>query len=88
MAVPSGQRPERIRAIAYDPPIVGWRRASVNTLRLWRARAEEDLQLDRSCRRPWRGGRRGQGGGIAGAVAGRSTEAGQELRLRQECFFV
>ena len=39
---------ERIRAIAYDTPIVGWRRASVNTLRLWRARrAEEDLQLDR-----------------------------------------
>lgn len=36
---------ERIRAIAYDTPIVGWRRASVNTLRLWRARAEEDLQL-------------------------------------------
>lgn len=82
---------ERIRAIAYDTPIVGWRRASVNTLRLWRARAEEDLQLDRF-----------NAGDHIGAVVdvvkaesisrvlypADSTEAGQELRLRQEYFFV
>ncbi|RCI62413.1 hypothetical protein DT376_46040, partial [Pseudomonas aeruginosa] len=71
---------------AYDTPIVGWRRASVNTLRLWRARAEEDLQLDRF-----------NAGDHIGAVVdvvkaesisrvlypADSTEAGQELRLRQ-----
>lgn len=85
------QPTETIRAIAYDTPVVGWRRASVNTLRLWRARAEEDLQLDRF-----------NAGDHFGAVAevvraesisrvlypADSTEAGQELRLRQEFFFV
>ena len=63
----------------------------VNTLRLWRARAEQDLQLDRF-----------NAGDHFGAVAGEvraesisrvlypadDTEAGQELRLRQEYFLV
>ena len=82
---------ERVRAVAYDMPIVGWRNASVNTLRLWRARAEETFRLDRF-----------NAGDYHGAVADTvraesisrvlypadSTEAGQELRLRQEYFFV
>ncbi|MBM7061918.1 glycogen/starch/alpha-glucan phosphorylase [Pseudomonas sp. UL073] len=82
---------ETFRSIAYDTPVIGWRRASVNTLRLWRSRAEEDLQLDRF-----------NAGDHFGAVAdvvkaesisrvlypADSTEAGQELRLRQEYFFV
>src|SRR3990167_2679739 len=85
------QPTETIRAIAYDTPIVGWRRTSVNTLRLWRARAEENLQLDRfNAGDPF----------CAAAEVVRaesisrvlypadSTEAGQELRLRQEFFFV
>lgn len=82
---------EGVRAIAYDTPIVGWRGASVNTLRLWRARAEADFHLERF-----------NAGDHIGAVAEEaraqsisrvlypadSTEAGQELRLRQEYFFV
>ncbi|ALI01801.1 glycogen phosphorylase [Pseudomonas sp. FW306-02-F02-AA] len=82
---------ETVRAIAYDTPVVGWRGASVNTLRLWRARAMEDLHLERF-----------NAGDHLGAVAevaraesisrvlypADSTEAGQELRLRQEYFFV
>src|SRR5690606_34888060 len=70
---------------------VGWRGASVNTLRLWRARAEADFHLERF-----------NAGDHIGAVAEEakaqsisrvlypadSTEAGQELRLRQEYFFV
>ncbi|MHB8823070.1 MAG: glycogen/starch/alpha-glucan phosphorylase, partial [Pseudomonadaceae bacterium] len=78
---------EGVRAIAYDTPIVGWRGASVNTLRLWRARAEADFHLERF-----------NAGDHIGAVAEEakaqsisrvlypadSTEAGQELRLRQE----
>src|SRR5690606_15070407 len=82
---------EGVRAIAYDTPIVGWRAASVNTLRLWRARAEGDFHLERF-----------NAGDHIGAVAEEaraesisrvlypadSTEAGQELRLRQEYFFV
>jgi glycogen phosphorylase len=82
---------EGIRAIAYDTPIAGWRGAGVNTLRLWRARAESDFHLERF-----------NAGDHIGAVAEEaraerisrvlypadSTEAGQELRLRQEYFFV
>ena len=80
-----------MRAIAYDTPVVGWRGASVNTLRLWRARALHDLNLGRF-----------NAGDHLGAVAevvraesisrvlypADSNEAGQELRLRQEFFFV
>ncbi|MND29706.1 Maltodextrin phosphorylase [compost metagenome] len=82
---------ETIRAIAYDTPVIGWRRSAVNTLRLWRARAEEDLQLDR-----FNAG--DHFGAVADVVRAESisrvlypadiTEAGQELRLRQEFFFV
>jgi starch phosphorylase len=82
---------EVVRAVAYDTPVVGWRGSSVNTLRLWRARAVEDLHLERF-----------NAGDHFGAVAevvraesisrvlypNDSTEAGQELRLRQEYFFV
>ncbi|AJE20124.1 glycogen/starch/alpha-glucan phosphorylase [Azotobacter chroococcum] len=82
---------EEMRAIAYDTPIVGWRRHSVNTLRLWRGRAETDLHLERF-----------NAGDHLGAVAesvraesisrvlypADDTPAGQELRLRQEYFFV
>jgi starch phosphorylase len=82
---------EGVRSIAYDTPIVGWRGASVNTLRLWRARAEAELHLERF-----------NAGDHIGAVVEEtraesisrvlypadSTEAGQELRLRQEYFFV
>ncbi|BAR98827.1 glycogen phosphorylase [Blastochloris viridis] len=81
---------ERVLAIAYDTPIVGWRGARVNTLRLWRARAADPMQLETFNR-----------GDHIGAVADRtraesisrvlypsdSTQAGQELRLRQEFFF-
>lgn len=38
---------ETVRAVAYDTPVVGWRGSSVNTLRLWRARALEELHLER-----------------------------------------
>ncbi|NWD66356.1 glycogen/starch/alpha-glucan phosphorylase [Pseudomonas gingeri] len=82
---------ETVRAVAYDTPVVGWRGTSVNTLRLWRARATEELHLERF-----------NAGDHLGAVAevaraesisrvlypADSTEAGQELRLRQEYFFV
>ncbi|HLT04870.1 MAG TPA: glycogen/starch/alpha-glucan phosphorylase [Pseudomonas sp.] len=82
---------DTVRAIAYDTPIIGWRRHSVNTLRLWRSRAERYLQLER-----FNAG--DHLGAVAEAVKADSisrvlypadvTEAGQELRLRQEYFFV
>ena len=81
---------ETVEAIAYDTPVVGWRGAHVNTLRLWSARAPDPLRLDTFNR-----------GDHVGALAARAranaisqvlypsedTPAGQELRLRQEYFF-
>src|SRR5690606_27894926 len=82
---------EEVLAIAYDTPIVGWRGRRVNTLRLWSARAVDPIRLDAFNR-----------GEHAEALLGRtraetltrvlyptdSSYAGQELRLRQEYFFV
>jgi glycogen phosphorylase len=82
---------EIVEAVAYDTPICGWRGQHVNTLRLWSARASDPLRLDAFNR-----------GDHVGALADRvrleaiskvlypsdSTPAGQELRLRQEFFFV
>ena len=81
---------ERVKATAYDTPVVGWRAARVNTLRLWKADPIDPIRLDAF---------------NAGDHIGSLTEsnradaltrvlypadaspAGQELRLRQEYFF-
>ncbi|TWI54834.1 starch phosphorylase [Pseudomonas duriflava] len=82
---------EKVRAVAYDTPIMGWGGEGANTLRLWRSRPLENIKLDTF-----------NAGDHIGAVADQaraesisrvlypadSTEAGQELRLRQEYFFV
>ena len=82
---------ETVRAVAYDTPIVGWRGRHVNLLRLWSARAVDPLRLDVF----------NEGDHVA-ALAQQAraeaiskilypsddTPAGQELRLRQEYFFV
>jgi starch phosphorylase len=81
---------ERVRAIAFDTPIVGWEGRWVNTLRLWSASAANPIRLDQFNR-----------GDYMGAVAEQvrsenivrilypndETPAGQELRLTQEYFF-
>jgi starch phosphorylase len=82
---------EKIVAVAYDTPVAGWRGKHVNTLRLWSARALDPLRLDAFNQ-----------GDHVGALTEQvraeaiskvlypsdSTPAGQELRLRQEYFFV
>jgi len=82
---------ETIEAVAYDTPVVGWRGAHVNPLRLWSARAVDPMRLDVFNR-----------GDHVGALTEQSraealskilypsdeTDAGRELRLRQEYFFV
>ncbi|HEX4368716.1 MAG TPA: glycogen/starch/alpha-glucan family phosphorylase, partial [Rhodopila sp.] len=84
-------RAETIEAVAYDTPSVGWRGRRVNTLRLWSAQSADPLRLDAF-----------NHGDHAGALAEQvkaesiskvlypsdATPAGQELRLRQEYFFV
>jgi len=81
---------ERVEAVAFDTPIVGWRGRHVNTLRLWSASAPDPLKLDAF-----------NAGDYLGALADNvraeaiskvlypsdATPAGQELRLRQEYFF-
>ena len=82
---------EKAVAVAFDTPMVGWRGNRVNTLRLWTAHAADPISLDAFNR-----------GDYTGALSERtkaetltrvlypadSTPAGQELRLRQEFFFV
>ncbi|MCX5513172.1 glycogen phosphorylase [Kaistia algarum] len=82
---------ETIEAVAYDTPIAGWRGRHVNTLRLWSARAADPLRLDAF-----------NSGDHIGALVEQvraetiskilypsdESPAGQELRLRQEYFFV
>ncbi|HEY0293601.1 MAG TPA: glycogen/starch/alpha-glucan phosphorylase [Hansschlegelia sp.] len=81
---------EKVEAVAFDMPVVGWRGRHVNTLRLWSARAPDPISLDAFNR-----------GDYVGALADRvriesiskvlypsdETPNGQELRLRQEFMF-
>ena len=81
---------ERILAVAYDTPVVGWRGKRVNTLRLWSSMAIDPILLDAF-----------NAGDHIGALResnkaesltrvlypADSHQAGQELRLRQEYFF-
>lgn len=82
---------ETLQAMAYDTPIVGWRARHINTLRLWSARAADPLRLDAFNS----GDHLGAMSELARAEAickflypSDETEAGRELRLRQEFFFV
>lgn len=81
---------ERVLAVAYDTPIVGWRGKRVNTLRLWSAMPIDPIGLAKF-----------NAGDHVGALEesnkadalsrvlypADSHKAGQELRLRQEYFF-
>jgi starch phosphorylase len=81
---------ERLLAVAYDTPVVGWRGKRVNTLRLWSAMPIDPILLAAF-----------NAGDHIGALResnkaetlsrvlypADSTPAGQELRLRQEYFF-
>jgi starch phosphorylase len=93
---PAGDKPgfwepaDRVLAVAYDTPMVGFGGNHVNTLRLWSARSDVPMQLDTFNR-----------GEFVDAFAERlrdesisrvlypddSTARGRELRLRQEFFF-
>jgi len=82
---------ETLEAVAYDIPIVGWRGRHVNPLRLWSARAVDPLRLDAFNMGDHVGALSEQA--RAEAISkilypSDSTAAGQELRLRQEYFFV
>ncbi|WP_025732189.1 glycogen/starch/alpha-glucan phosphorylase [Carnimonas nigrificans] len=79
-----------ILATAYDIPVVGWRGKTTNTLRLWRAEAENGLALDL-----FNAGKHVESMSAddqARAISqilypGDDNEPGRELRLAQEFFF-
>jgi starch phosphorylase len=81
---------EIVNALAYDTPVVGWRGKRINTLRLWSARATDPLHLSEFNRGDHVGAQaaRMRAESISRVLyPGDETEAGQELRLRQEYFF-
>jgi starch phosphorylase len=81
---------ETVEAVAYDVPIVGWRGAHVNTLRLWSARAANPVRLDAFNRGDYMGAYADQVSAEAISKVlypSDITPAGEELRLRQEYFF-
>ena len=81
---------QQVLAIAYDTAIVGWRGASINTLRLWKAESVGLIDLEQFNRGDYM--RAVQDQVLSQSISrvlypNDSTEAGQELRLKQEYFF-
>ena len=82
---------ETIEAVAFDTPIVGWRGRDVNILRLWSARAADPMRLDTFNKGEHLAALSEQA--RAESISkilypSDATPAGQELRLRQQYFFV
>jgi len=81
---------ERMMAVAYDTPVVGWRANRVNTLRLWTAQPIDPILLDAFNAGDHIGALRESNKAEALTQVlypADETPAGQELRLRQEYFF-
>lgn len=81
---------ERVLAVAYDTPVVGWRGTRVNTLRLWSAMPIDPILLDAFNAGDHIGALRESNKADALSrvlYPADSHMAGQELRLRQEYFF-
>jgi starch phosphorylase len=81
---------ERVLAVAYDTPIVGWRANRVNTLRLWAGMPVDPILLAAFNAGDHIGALRESN--MADSLSrvlypADSHLAGQELRLRQEYFF-
>ena len=81
---------EQVLAKAYDTPIIGWRGAWANTLRLWGAEAVHGFDLAAFNRGDYMGATTGEA--LARTISrvlypDDTSDAGKELRLRQEFFF-
>ncbi len=84
------QPSEEILAVAFDTPVVGGFARQANTLRLWSARALTPLHLEVFNRGDHEGALRDRvrTESVSRVLyPGDDSDAGQELRLRQEYFF-
>lgn len=82
---------EHVNATAYDTVIPGYATSATNTLRLWSARATEELDLGAFNRGDYRNAvdTKNMSENVSRLLyPDDSTPAGRELRLRQEYFFV
>ena len=85
------QPAEVVIATGYDTPVVGWRGKRINTLRLWASSAPEPIRLEDFNRGEHVKALEAQARADAldrVLYPADETPAGQELRLRQEYFFV
>ena len=81
---------ERVLAVPYDTPVVGWRGSRVNTLRLWAGMPVDPILLAAFNAGDHIGALRESNKADALSrvlYPADATAAGQELRLRQEYFF-
>ncbi|PTX54963.1 starch phosphorylase [Litoreibacter ponti] len=81
---------EAVDAEGFDTPIVGWQGKWANTLRLWSAKAQEPFDLNRFNEGAYAAAAEPEA--LARTISrvlypDDSTEAGKELRLKQEYFF-
>src|SRR5690606_10885861 len=80
---------ERLLAVAYDTPVVGWGGRFVNTLRLWSAKPTAEFSLSDFNQGNYLGAVEQQ---VMSETLSRvlypndSTRIGQELRFKQEYF--
>ncbi|WP_027795024.1 glycogen/starch/alpha-glucan phosphorylase [Paraburkholderia acidipaludis] len=82
---------QHVNAMAYDTVIPGYATSATNTLRLWSARADEELDLSAFNRGDYQRAveARNESENVSRLLyPDDSTMAGRELRLRQEYFFV
>ncbi|WP_298961263.1 glycogen/starch/alpha-glucan phosphorylase [uncultured Roseibium sp.] len=81
---------ETVLATAYDTPVVGWKGSWGNTLRLWSAKPEAKFDLKSFNRGDYLAAGRSEA--LARTISrvlypDDTTDAGKELRLKQEYFF-